>query len=41
MPPIYSLINQRAMQVITLFEFIVIAVITILVYSFIKTLLKK
>lgn len=29
------------MQVITLFEFIVIAVITILVYAFIKTLLKK
>jgi hypothetical protein len=29
------------MQVITLFEFIVIAVITILVYAFIKTLLNK
>ena len=29
------------MQVITLFEFIVIAVITILAYAFIKTLLKK
>ena len=29
------------MQVVTLFEFIVIAVITILLYAFIKTLLKK
>jgi hypothetical protein len=29
------------MQVVTLFEFIVIAVITILVYAFIKTLLNK
>lgn len=29
------------MQVITLFEFIVIAVITILIYAFIKTLLNK
>ena len=29
------------MQVVTFFEFIVIAVITILVYAFIKTLLNK
>jgi hypothetical protein len=34
---IYSLINQRAMQVITLFELLIISVVSILVYALIKT----